>query len=405
MGGLGGSAGTGQGPSSFNGLAGQNGVARGQALFTNGNTVGISVDSGSITYANSISGSGPVGGDTILKTGAGELVLTGANDFTGTVEIAGGTLTVNANNGLGNVNNAVHLNNGTLGASITGTLTMARDFTIAGSGTINVGPAGTLTLSHAIADGVSSGNLVKDGAGTLILTAAETYSGSTLINAGTLQLNTGASLNPVTNVALGDAGTFDLKVRTTVAAVSGTGTIVMNAGNLAVTNVAGPNTAPLSTLSVQSGGIVRAGSGSGTGTLTVNGNAQFASGSTLQTNVNGGTADKLSVSGAVSLSSGSTLTAGGTGVIGQKYDLVHAAAGLSGTFSSFVYDFAGTNAYLTYGANDVFLILGIIPFAPLALNSNERNVGLALDGASSSPAATALLTEFFWRLTYSQSSA
>ena len=59
----------------------------------------------------------------------------------------------------------------------------------AGGGTFDV------TQSANISSGVSgAGGLTKTGAGTLALGGANTYSGGTTVNAGTLQLLPGASL-------------------------------------------------------------------------------------------------------------------------------------------------------------------------------------------------------------------
>ena len=73
-----------------------------------------------------------------------------------------------------------------------------------GGGTFDVVPMTTLTMSGAI-DG--AGALSKSNAGTLVLTATNTYAGGTTIGAGTLQLgNGGASGSILGNVA--DNGTL-----------------------------------------------------------------------------------------------------------------------------------------------------------------------------------------------------
>ncbi len=75
----------------------------------------------------------------------------------------------------------------------------------------------------------------KTGAGTLVLGAANTYTGGTLVSAGTLQLGTGGSL-ATTGALTVNGGTFDLNDNNqTVSSLSGTGgTIDLCTGTLTV---------------------------------------------------------------------------------------------------------------------------------------------------------------------------
>jgi autotransporter-associated beta strand protein len=149
---------------------------------------------------------GLIGGSGALtKTGGGTLALPAANTFSGLLTVSAGTLlvpTINnagANGPLGSGSGAVVLG-GTL--AYTGdTAASSRTFTMSGSaGTFRIDAAATvLTLSGAIG---GSGVLTKTGSGTLALTAANTFSGGTVISAGTVQI-TGVAASGNQNLGTG----------------------------------------------------------------------------------------------------------------------------------------------------------------------------------------------------------
>ncbi|WP_250628070.1 autotransporter domain-containing protein [Pinirhizobacter soli] len=108
------------------------------------------------------------GSTMLVKTDAGTLVLGGNNTYTGGTTISGGTLQVG---------------NGGATGSIMGDVT--DNATLAFNRSDNAGYAGTVS---------GTGNLVKDGAGSLTLIGQSTYSGGTMVKAGTLILDLGATL-------------------------------------------------------------------------------------------------------------------------------------------------------------------------------------------------------------------
>ena len=204
------------------------------------------VDVADGTNAADLTISSKLTGTTLTKTGAGTLVLTNANaGYTSALTISAGTLELggagqlNSGSYAGNISNATTLSlattaNQTLSGVITGagavnknntgTLTLTGVNTYSGPTTINggileLGGAGQLgsgayagnisnagslkvntsanqTLSGIISGG--SGALIKDNSGSLTLSGANTYGGTTAINAGTLNVTGSAANSPIT---------------------------------------------------------------------------------------------------------------------------------------------------------------------------------------------------------------
>ncbi|WP_370624702.1 YDG domain-containing protein [Polynucleobacter sp. 80A-SIGWE] len=139
----------------------------------------------------------------ITKEGSGILILSNTNTYTGDTTINAGTLAITNATGLGTtaagttiasgatldlqnvavLTEAITINGGTLATS-TGTSSLSGTITLgATNNTFSV--AGTqLTLSGVIS-GTGSG-FTKEGSGILVLSNANTYTGATTINAGTL---------------------------------------------------------------------------------------------------------------------------------------------------------------------------------------------------------------------------
>ncbi|WP_191907296.1 beta strand repeat-containing protein, partial [Ochrobactrum quorumnocens] len=131
-------------------------------------------------------------GGKLTKTGAGTLVLSGINHYEGGTDIDAGTLSVSADNNLGNINGDLRFAGGTLEA--TSNLTTDRAVRLSGAGGALAATSGnTLTLANSVSDlGAAPGTLTKTGGGTVTLAAANTYSGGTVISEGTLRLGSGS---------------------------------------------------------------------------------------------------------------------------------------------------------------------------------------------------------------------
>ncbi len=169
-----------------------------------------------LTVSSVISGAG----FGLTKTGTGTLVLSGANTFTGATTINGGTLSISADNNLGAAPGSVTANDlnfggGTLQTTGTFTLNSNRGVTLnAGGGTFDTTSGTTLAYGGIIG---GTGALTKTDSGTLILSGANTYTGTTNITGGTLQiagasnttwLGTGTGVSGAVNISNG--GTLDL---------------------------------------------------------------------------------------------------------------------------------------------------------------------------------------------------
>jgi len=192
--------------------------------------------------------------------------LTGTNTLSGTNFVqAGGTNVIYQSD-------AGSLLRVTAPVQYIGTLTAARAFTFTGDGDVTV--SGTLLKSSNAAPV----GLVKNGAGTLTLTAINTYTNGTTVNGGTLQVNGSLAIGRVT---------------VTDGTLGGTGTI------------AGPVT-------ISSGGTLAPGNGA-IGTLTIN-NALTNIGVTLiKLSKSGSTVTNDNIKGVTALVSGGTLMVTNTG--------------------------------------------------------------------------------------------
>jgi autotransporter-associated beta strand protein len=231
--------------------------------FTNaGNTVDTSVtgnaiftlqgtNTGNNTFAQVINDRS--GGVTnFKKENAGTWVLTADNTYTGTTSINAGTLQLGDGATTGSLNPAsVITNNGTLAFKRSDNLSQGTHF----SGNPITG----------------TGALTKNGSGSLSLTAANTYTGVTTVNAGTVNLSGDHSAATGGWTIRGNtaASTVNFQAGSMVSFASGKSVTLSNDSTNAHTlNVAGTVTGTGS-LNVHAGGRVNIQSG---GTWTQNGN-------------------------------------------------------------------------------------------------------------------------------------
>ncbi|MFL6537420.1 MAG: autotransporter-associated beta strand repeat-containing protein, partial [Chthoniobacterales bacterium] len=166
--------------------------SRSVVLGTTGGAVGGVIDvtgSNNFSQLAVVSGAGSLG-----KTGTGTLTLQGTNTFTGGLYINGGMVSANRNAALGALTPtmgssayAVHMaNGGTLQTTFNSVGDNRQLDLVSGISTLDV-TSGSTYQRDALISG--AGGFAKTGSGTEILTNANTYTGGTTINAGTLQVN------------------------------------------------------------------------------------------------------------------------------------------------------------------------------------------------------------------------
>lgn len=286
-----------------------NGVNEASALIVNSNTTQLSVGAADLATQSGIISE--LGGPRPLeKIGAGTLVLSGANTYTGITTITAGALNIQNATGLGTtaagtlvqtgaalelqggiavgaealtlngtgVANGGALRNISGGNIYGGAITLgsasrinADAGTLQTNGTIDnagnlltVGGAGSVNLVGAIS---GAGGLTKDGAGLTILFAANTYTGVTTVNDGNLFLQSGAAIADTSALVVNAPGIVTLSgFNETIGSLSGNGQVSLNTLTL---TTGGDNT------STTFSGAFAGGTGNliknGTGTFTLSG--------------------------------------------------------------------------------------------------------------------------------------
>ncbi len=229
---------------------------------------------------------------------------------------------------------------------------------IAGAGSWVLGgkqlTAGSLNTDTTVSGVISGsgGSLVKVGTGTLTLSGANSYTGTTEVAAGGLMV-----MGSLTSNVTVDAG----------ANFGGTGTIT---GNLTVNGNIRPDI----------------------GTTNVVGLYTQGAGSTYTVEVTpGGLSDKINVTGNAVISNTSSVAVmadAGTYQRRTTYTILTASTGVTGTYGGVTSNFAFLTPTLSYDANDVFLTLlqSSSAFAAGGQTGNQKSVGYALDLAN--PTAT-----------------
>jgi autotransporter-associated beta strand protein len=376
-------------------------------------TISVVNTNNTFTISNDISG-----GSTLIKSGPGRLVLSGANDFSGTLNVD--TASTSANDGTTVIaNNAAIANLSVsagspsiyIGDNNGGSSTLALDGTL---GPITVAPDISLTgrnvavqaIENIAGSNTISGNLtlvvggglyeIQSDSGILTLSAPLPYatptsSGRTFtfLGAGDIAVTGGiqdGSNNGITNVwdsVIEDGpGLLDLSATNTYSGSTvvsngvlyltgglGTGPVTVAGGLLVGTGTL------LGPVTVQSAGSVEAGTTNATGTLNFSNTLALAGNTIVKINQARGANDLFS--GETSVTYGGTLTVtnlAGTLALGNQFKLFTASSA-SGSFSSLV---GSAGPGLAYSFNPTNGVLSIVT----GIASNPTNLTFHVTGAT-----------------------
>jgi fibronectin-binding autotransporter adhesin len=222
--------------------------------------------SGTSDQSHVIDGSGAV-----VKQGTGTLVLSAANGWAGSTSIDGGVLELGNTAALGSTS-SISFGGGTLRFTSSNTNDYSDRFNGSGGQSFKLDTNDeTVTLGSVIAG--SGSTLEKLGGGTLILAEDNTYTGTTTVTGGTLQIGAGGSTGSIAGGLVNNAA------------------VVFNRSN-----------------DLDYGGVI-SGSGAleqlGSGTLTLSGANAYAGGTTLSAGtLSLGNADAIGSSGTISFAGG-----------------------------------------------------------------------------------------------------
>ena len=223
-----------------------------------------------------------------------------------------------------------------------GSTTISNQVRVAGDPIFDIG-TGTVTISGQIVDDApgTPGDVVKQGVGTLVLSAANTYTGGTVVSAGTLAISGAGTLGASSGATTVAGGILDL----------GGATQVQNGGVKLTSGTIQNGVAQSSgVFALQSGAVSAVLAGSGSLDKTTNGTVTLSAANTYTgaTSIAAGGALLLSGSGAIASSSG--VTANGT------FDIASTTSGAS------IKTLAGSGV-VTLGSKDLSLTYGSTTFA------------------------------------------
>ncbi|HTJ99404.1 MAG TPA: autotransporter domain-containing protein [Bordetella sp.] len=353
------------------------------------------------------------GTGSLSKSGAGTLVLLGDHGYTGTTSVHAGTLQLGIGGNFGGI---------------------AGNVDVDADGTLAFDRGDQFTFVGAIS---GSGTVRQMGMGNLILAGQSTFSGTTVIDAGQLQVGDGGTNGSLSgNIVNNSRLVFNRADDTDFGgAIAGNGTLTkLGAGTLTLT---GDSSAYTGNTQVQMGGLQVEGSlggqlavdpmatlaGVGTvgtttiatgatlspgsastpmGTLNVKGDLTFMPGAALHVQTAAdGSHDSVHATGAANLAGGVVdLGQDGSYAASTSYTILTADGGIHGAFDSVSGSLAYLAPSLAYSGNDVDLLVQLkqvpdggstrpIRFADLAVTHNQRQVANALQ---SLPAGDGLYT-------------
>lgn len=189
---------------------------------TAGTTRSITTSAGTLTFGGVISNGTTA--NSLTKAGAGTLLLSGANTYTGATTISDGILSIaTISNGgvagtLGQSTNAATnlvFDGGTLKYTGASSPSTDRNFTINSGKTATFDISGSTDLTVSGASTATNGSLTKIGTGFLRLTGTNLYSGNTTITGGGIWLTDSGSIANSPLIEIGGGASFDVGSLTT----------------------------------------------------------------------------------------------------------------------------------------------------------------------------------------------
>lgn len=235
--------------------------------------------------------------DLPTKTFAGNIVVTGTGTTfqtgvasgtehvpnTASVQVDAGTFfkLAGAGNGIETID------------ALSGSGTVRRHEGVAGTQTLVIGSAnGSATFSGILENGAGPLALTKSGTGTQTLTGINTYTGATAINAGTLKLGTGGSINNSASILVSAGALFDAA---DTSFTLGTAKTLIAGDNNSAADITG---------SLTSEGIIRPGGNNALGIIS--GLTNLTLGGTLDwdRSANSTASDSFAINGSLTISPG-----------------------------------------------------------------------------------------------------
>ena len=220
---------------------------------------------GTLQLSGVISGTGfgltKIGGGTL------DLATPSANTYDGTTSVLGGILSVADDASLGG--GSVQLADATT-LTITGDTDIDNSITLGGANVLIFVSSGHSAIISGIILELSGVNgLTKIGTGTLRLSASNSYTGQSFVNAGTLSLSGGFAIDDGSAVIVADGATLRLLSGETIGSLSGAG--IIDLSTFTLTTGGDDSSTTFSGTIGGLGGLSKA----GTGVLTLSGANTF----------------------------------------------------------------------------------------------------------------------------------
>lgn len=344
-------------------LSANRGVRLGPINGSGSGTIAVS-DGNILTFGGQISDNW-AGLGSLVKADTGNLTLTGSvSDFSGNTTVNAGTLQLNNSralpNGAGKGN--VIINSGAT-LAINGVNVALNG--VSGAGTVDNVSANAMTFSvgNNNQSGTLSGainnsgggplSLAKAGTGTLTLSGASSYSGSTLVGSGTLALTGAASISSSTNIVVGSGATFNVTGLTASTLVLNSGQVLSGVGSV------------VGNIDSGAGAIAP---GTSAGTLPITGNLVLSGGSLNYelaniTTTGAGVNDLTTVSGNLTIAGPTTLNLTYLNALpasSGKYTLITYGGSFVGNVNDIVVPSGFTISH-NVGAKAIELVINHVP--------------------------------------------